>query len=171
MEESKMELRRDSYTFYNGKETLLYRDGVINRLVIPINDKDMLDNKCIKDQWGHCIRPVTPDEIGDIYCVTPYVIYKGRKVELRGSKLFEKMAIAPTSMDNEDYEETMKVLGIQHEYNGEDTIFVPATDLDFYERVEYCDRYEYFKGIYEPYKVEDYHVIIKNGELHRYKVE
>ena len=47
-----MRLRRDSYTFYNGKETLLYRDGVINRLVIPINDKDMLDNKCIKDQWG-----------------------------------------------------------------------------------------------------------------------
>ena len=90
-----MELRWDSYTLYNGKETLLYRDGIINRLVIPINDKDMLDNKCIKDQWGHCIRPVTPDEIGDIYCVTPYAIYKGRKVELRGSKLFEKMAITP----------------------------------------------------------------------------
>ena len=88
-----------------------------------------------------------------------------------GSRLFEKMAIAPTSMDNEDYEETMKVLGIQHEYNGEDTIFVPAKDLDFYERVEYCDRYEYFKGIYEPYKIEDYHVIIKDGGLHRYKVE
>ena len=52
------------------------------------------------------------------------------------------MAIAPTSMDNDDYEESMKVLGIQHEYNGEDTIFVPAKDLDFYERVEYCDRYE-----------------------------
>ena len=85
--------------------------------------------------------------------------------------MFEKMAIAPTSMDNEDYEETMKVLGIQHEYNGEDTIFVPAKDLDFYERVEYCDRYEYFKGIYEPYKIEDYHVTIKDGELHRYKVE
>ena len=63
MEESRMRLRWDDYTFYNGKETLLYRDGVINRLVIPINDKDMLDNKCIKDQWGHCIRPVTPDEI------------------------------------------------------------------------------------------------------------
>ena len=166
-----MELRWGSYTLYNGKETLLYRDGIINRLVIPINDKDMLYDKCIKDQWGHCIRSVTPDEIEDIRCVTPYAIYKGRKVELRGSKLFEKMAIAPTSMDNEDYEETMKVLGIQHEYNGEDTIFVPAKDLDFYERVEYCDRYEYFKGIYEPYKVEDYHVIIKDGELNRYKME
>ena len=166
-----MRLRRGSYIIYNGKETMLYRDGVINKLVIPLYDDDFIDDKCIKDEWGGYIRPVTPDEIGDIYCVTPYAIYKGRKVELRGSKLFEKMAIAPTSMDNEDYEETMKVLGIQHEYNGEDTIFVPAKDLDFYERVEYCDRYEYFKGIYEPYKVEDYHVIIKNGELHRYKVE
>ena len=171
MEENKMRLRRGSYIIYNGKETMLYRDGVINKLVIPLYDDDFIDDKCIKDEWGGYIRPVTPDEIGDIYCITPYAIYKGRKVELRGSKLFEKMAIAPTSMDNEDYEETMKVLGIQHEYNGEDTIFVPAKDLDFYERVEYCDRYEYFKGIYEPYKVEDYHVIIKNGELHRYKVE
>ena len=171
MEESRMRLRWDDYTFYNGKETMLYRDGVINQLVIPINNKDMMDDKCIKDQWGYYIRPVTPDEIGDIYSVRPYAIYKGRKVELRGSKLFEKMAIAPTDMDNTDYNETMKVLGIQHEYNGEDTIFVPAKDLDFYERVEYCDRYEYFKGIYEPYKVEDYHVIIKDGELHRHKVE
>ena len=166
-----MRLRRGSYIIYNGKETMLYRDGVINKLVIPLYDDDFIDDKCIKDEWGGYIRPVTPDEIGDIYCVTPYAIYKGRKVELRGSKLFEKMAIAPTSMDNEDYEETMKVLGIQHEYNGEDTIFVPAKDLDFYERVEYCDRYEYFKGIYEPYKIKDYHVIIKDGELHRYKVE
>ena len=166
-----MRLRRGSYIIYNGKETMLYRDGVINKLVIPLYDDDFIDEKCIKDEWGGYIRPVTPDEIGDIYCVTPYAIYKGRKVELRGSKLFEKMAIAPTSMDNENYEETMKVLGIQHEYNGEDTIFVPATDLDFYERVEYCDRYEYFKGIYEPYKIKDYHVIIKDGELHRYKVE
>ena len=166
-----MRLRRGSYIIYNGKETMLYRDGVINKLVIPLYDDDFIDDKCIKDEWGGYIRPVTPDEIGDIYCVTPYAIYKGRKVELRGSKLFEKMAIAPTSMDNEDYEETMKVLGIQHEYNGEDTIFVPAKDLDFYERVEYCDRYEYFKGIYEPYKVEDYHVIIKDGELNRYKME
>ena len=166
-----MRLRRGSYIIYNGKETMLYRDGVINKLVIPLYDDDFIDDKCIKDEWGGYIRPVTPDEIGDIYCVTPYAIYKGRKVELRGSKLFEKMAIAPTSMDNEDYEETMKVLGIQHEYNGEDTVFVPIKDLDIYERVRYYDRYEYFKGIYKPYKVEDYHVIIKDGEIHRYKVE
>ncbi len=166
-----MRLRRGSYIIYNGKETMLYRDGVINKLVIPLYDDDFIDDKCIKDEWGGYIRPVTPDEIGDIYCVTPYAIYKGRKVELRGSKLFEKMAIAPTSMDNENYEETMKALGIQHEYNGEDTVFVPIKDLDIYERVKYYDRYEYFKGIYKPYKVEDYHVIIKDGELHRYKVE
>ena len=171
MEESRMRLRWDDYTFYNGKETMLYRDGVINQLVIPINNKDMMDDKCIKDQWGYYIRPVTPDEIGDIYRVIPYAIYKGRKVELRGSKLFEKMAIAPTDMDNTDYDETMKVLGIQHVYDGDDTIFVPAKDLDFYERAKYYDRYEYFKGIFEPYKVEDYHVIIKDGELHRHKVE
>ena len=68
-------------------------------------------------------------------------------------------------------DETMKVLGIQHVYDGDDTIFVPAKDLDFYERAKYYDRYEYFKGIFEPYKVEDYHVIIKDGELHRHKVE
>ena len=166
-----MKLRWDSYTLYNGKETLLYRDGVINRLVIPINDKDMLDDKCIKDQWGHCIRPVTPDEIGNIRSVRPYAIYKGHKVALRGSRIAEKMAITPTSMDNEDYEETMKVLGIQHEYNGEDTVFVPIKDLDIYERVKYYDRYKYFKGIYKPYKIEDYHVIIKDDELHRYKVK
>ena len=166
-----MRLRRGSYIIYNGKETMLYRDGVINKLVIPLYDDDFIDDKCIKDEWGGYIRPVTPDEIGDIYCVTPYAIYKGRKVELRGSKLFEKMAIAPTDMDNTDYDETMKALGIKHVYDGDDTIFVPAKDLDFYERVKYYDRHEYFKGIFEPYKVEDYHVIIKDGELHRYKVE
>ena len=166
-----MRLRRGSYIIYNGKETMLYRDGVINKLVIPLYDDDFIDDKCIKDEWGGYIRPVTPDEIGDIYCVTPYAIYKGRKVELRGSKLFEKMAIAPTDMDNTDYDETMKALGIKHVYDGDDTIFVPAKDLDFYERVKYYDRHEYFKGIFEPYKVEDYHVIIKDGELHRHKVE
>ena len=165
MEENKMRLRRGSYIIYNGKETMLYRDGVINKLVIPLYDDDFIDDKCIKDEWGGYIRPVTPDEIGDIYCVTPYAIYKGRKVELRGSKLFEKMAIAPTDMDNTDYDETMKALGIKHVYDGDDTIFVPAKDLDFYERVKYYDRHEYFKGIFEPYKVEDYHVIIKDLSL------
>ena len=166
-----MRLRRGSYIIYNGKETMLYRDGVINKLVIPLYDDDFIDDKCIKDEWGGYIRPVTPDEIGDIYSVRPYAIYKGHKVALRGSRIAEKMAITPTSMDNEDYEEIMKVLGIQHEYNGEDTVFVPIKDLDIYERVKYYDRYEYFKGIYKPYKVEDYHVIIKDGELNRYKVE
>ena len=171
MEENKMRLKWDRYTVYKGKETMLYRDDRSNQLVIPINNEDMMDDKCIQDEWGHYIRPVTPDEIGDIYSVRPYAIYKGHKVELRGSRIDEKMAIAPTSMDNTDYDETMKALGIKHVYDGDDTIFVPAKDLDFYERVKYCDRYEYFKGIFEPYKVEDYHVIIKDGELHRYKVE
>ena len=171
MEENKMRLKWDRYTVYKGKETMLYRDGVINQLVIPINNKDMMDDKCIQDEWGHYIRPVTPDEIGDIYSVRPYAIYKGHKVALRGSRIAEKMAITPTSMDNENYEETMKVLGIQHEYNGEDTVFVPIKDLDIYERVKYYDRHEYFNDIFQPYKVEDYHVIIKDGELHRHKVE
>ena len=164
-----MRLRWDSYTFYKGKETILYEDDY--NFVIPIYDEKMIDDKCIQDEWGGYIRPVTPGEIEDIHYVTPYAIYKGYKVALRGNRIAEKMAITPTSMDNEDYEETMKALGIQHEYNGEDTVFVPIKDLDIYERVKYYDRYEYFKGIYKPYKVEDYHVIIKDGELHRYKVE
>ena len=171
MEESRMRLRWDDYTFYNGKETMLYRDGVINQLVIPINNKDMMDDKCIKDQWGYYIRPVTPDEIGDIYSVRPYAIYKGYKVALRGSRIAEKMAIGPTDIDNTDSHEVIKALGIPEVDRGDYTMFVPAKDLDFYERVEYCDRYEYFNDVFEPYKVEDYHVIIKDGELHRYKVE
>jgi len=166
-----MRLRWDDYTFYNGKETMLYRDGVINQLVIPINNKDMMDDKCIKDQWGYYIRPVTPDEIGDIYSVRPYAIYKGYKVALRGSRIAEKMAIGPTDIDNTDSHEVIKALGIPEVDRGDYTMFVPAKDLDFYERVEYCDRYEYFNDVFEPYKVEDYHVIIKDGELHRYKVE
>ena len=171
MEESRMRLRWDYYTFYNGKETRLYRDGVINQLVIPINNKDMMDDKCIKDQWGYYIRPVTPDEIGDIYSVRPYAIFKGYKVALRGSRIAEKMAIGPTDIDNTDSHEVIKALGIPEVDRGDYTMFVPAKDLDFYERVEYCDRYEYFNDVFEPYKVEDYHVIIKDGELHRYKVE
>ena len=166
-----MRLRWDDYTFYNGKETMLYRDGVINQLVIPINNKDMMDDKCIKDQWGYYIRPVTPDEIGDIYSVRPYAIYKGYKVALRGSRIAEKMAIGPTDIDNTDSHEVIKALGIPEVDRGDYTMFVPAKDLDFYERVEYCDRYEYFNDVFEPYKVEDYHVIIKDGELHRHKVE
>ena len=47
------------------------------------------------------------------------------------------------------------------------TIVYPSATV----RVKYYDRYEYFKGIYKPYKIEDYHVIIKDGELHRHKVE
>ena len=169
MEEGKMRLRWDSYTVYKGKETILYEDDY--NFVIPIYDEKMIDDKCIQNEWGGYIRPVTPGEIEDICYITPYAIYKGHKVALRGSRIAEKMAITPTSMDNENYEETMKVLGIQHEYNGEDTVFVPIKDLDIYERVKYYDKYGYFNGTGKPYKVEDYHVIIKDGELHRYKVE
>ena len=166
-----MRLRRGMYTIYKGKEIRLYNDDSRNQLIVKIHDEHIVDDKCIQSEWGYYIRPVTSEEIGDVYGVRPYAIYKGHKVALRGSRIAEKMAIIPTSMDNEDYEETMKVLGIQHEYNGEDTVFVPIKDLDIYERVRYYDRYEYFKGIYKPYKVEDYHVIIKDGEIHRYKVE
>ena len=164
-----MILRSGTYTEYKNKIQQLHRIMDCDGYYIYMHNK--IDDKCIENEWVGYIRPVTPDEIGDIYRVIPYAIYKGRKVELRGSKLFEKMAIAPTDMDNTDYDETMKVLGIQHVYDGDDTIFVPAKDLDFYERAKYYDRYEYFKGIFEPYKVEDYHVIIKDGELHRHKVE
>lgn len=169
MERVKMILRSGTYTEYKNKIQQLHRIMDCDGYYIYMHNK--IDDKCIENEWVGYIRPVTPDEIGDIYSVRPYAIYKGHKVELRGSRIDEKMAIAPTSMDNTDYDETMKALGIQHVYDGDDTIFVPSKDLDFYERVKYCDRYEYFKGIFEPYKVEDYHVIIKNGELHRHKVE
>lgn len=170
MDKNKMILRSGIYTVYRNTvyeiNRWLDRDGEY----IYIHDKEDMDDKCIKKD-GYVIRPITSDEVSEVYSVTPYAIYKGYKVELRGSKLFEKMAIAPTSMDNTDYDETMKALGIKHVYDGDDTIFVPAKDLDFYERVKYYDRHEYFNDIFEPYKVEDYHVIIKDGELHRHKVE
>ena len=51
-----MRLRRGSYITYNGKETLLYRDGVINKLVIPLYDDDFIDDKCIQDEWGGYTR-------------------------------------------------------------------------------------------------------------------
>ena len=165
-----MTLRRERYTVYKRRVYSLHRTDD-DCMFVFIDDNKLLDDKCIKNKWGYYIRPVTPDEIGDVYCVRPYAIYKVHKVALRGSRIAEKMAITPTSMDNENYEETMKVLGIQHEYNGEDTVFVPIKDLDIYERVKYYDRYEYFNDVFEPYKVEDYHVIIKDGELHRHKVE
>ena len=165
-----MTLRRGRYTVYKRRVYSLHRMDD-DCMFVFIDDNKILDDKCIKDKWENYIRPVTPDEIGDIYSVRPYAIYKEHKVALRGSRIAEKMAITPTSMDNENYEETMKVLGIQHEYNGEDTVFVPIKDLDIYERVKYYDRYKYFKGIYKPYKIEDYHVIIKDDELHRYKVK
>ena len=171
MEENKMRLKWDRYTVYKGKETMLYRDDRSNQLVIPINNKDMMDDKCIKDQWGYYIRPVTPDEIGDIYSVRPYAIYKGHKVALRGSRIAEKMAIGPTDIDNTDSHEVIKALGIPEVDRGDYTMFVPAKDLDFYERVKYYDKYGYFNGTGKPYKVENYHVIIKDGELHRHKVE
>ena len=165
-----MTLRRRRYTVYKRRVYSLNRMDD-DCMFVFIDDNKLLDDKCIKDKWGYYIRPVTPDEIEDICYITPYAIYKGHKVALRGSRIAEKMAITPTSMDNENYEETMKVLGIQHEYNGEDTVFVPIKDLDIYERVKYYDKYGYFNGTGKPYKVEDYHVIIKDGELHRYKVE
>ena len=166
-----MRLRRGMYTIYKGKEIRLYNDDSRNQLIVKIHDEHIVDDKCIQSEWGYYIRPVTAEEIGDVYGVTPYAIYKGHKVELRGSKLFEKMAIGPTDIDNTDSHEVIKALGMPEVDRGDYTMFVPYKDLDIYERVEYCDRYEYFKGIYEPYKVEDYHVIIKDGELHRYKVE
>ena len=64
-----------------------------------------------------------------------------------------------------------RIMSGEETISGEDTVFAPIKDLDIYERVKYYDRYEYFKGIYKPYKIEDYHVIIKDGEIHRYKVE
>ena len=44
MEEGKMRLRWDSYTFYKGKETILYEDDY--NFVIPIYDEKMIDDKC-----------------------------------------------------------------------------------------------------------------------------
>ena len=169
MEENKMKLRWDSYTVYKGKKTILYEDDY--NFVIPIYDEKMIDDKCIQDEWGGYVRPVTPDEIGDIYSVRPYAIYKGHKVALRGSRIAEKMAIGPTDIDNTDSHEVIKALGIPEVDRGDYTMFVPSKDLDFYERVKYYNRYEYFKGVGKTYKVEDYHVIIKDGEMHRYKVE
>ena len=110
-----MTLRRGRYTVYKRRVYSLHRMDD-DCMFVFIDDNKILDDKCIKDKWENYIRPVTPDEIGDIYSVRPYAVYKGHKVALRG-------------------------------------------------------RYEYFKGIYKPYKVEDYHVIIKDGELHRHKVE
>ena len=72
MEEGKMRLRWDSYTVYKGKETILYEDDY--NFVIQIYDEKMIDDKCIQDEWGGYIRPVTPDEIGDIYSVRPYAV-------------------------------------------------------------------------------------------------
>ncbi len=166
-----MKLRRGAYTIYKGEKMMLYRSGDINKLVVPIYDEKQIDDKCIEDEWGGYIRPVTPDEIGDIYCVTPYAIYKGYKVALRGSRIAEKMAIGPTDIDNTDSHEVIKALGIPEVDRGDYTMFVPAKDLDFYERVKYYDKYGYFNGTGKPYKVENYHVIIKDGELHRHKVE
>lgn len=60
-----------------------------------ISMHNKIDDKYIQYEWGGYIRPVTPDEIGDIYRVSPYAIYKGHKVALMGSRLFEKMAITP----------------------------------------------------------------------------
>nr|WP_302628961.1 hypothetical protein [uncultured Eubacterium sp.] len=170
MDRDKMIFRWGDYVIYKetvyGINKMLDRDGEF----IYIHNKEHIDDKCFEND-GYMVRPITASEVDEVYSVRPYAIYKGHKVALRGSRIAEKMAITPTSMDNEDYEEIMKVLGIQHEHNGEDTVFVPIKDLDIYERVKYYDRYEYFKGIYKPYKVEDYHVIIKDGELNRYKVE
>ena len=140
-------------------------------MFVFIDDNKILDDKCIKDKWENYIRPVTPDEIGDIYSVRPYAIYKGHKVALRGSRIAEKMAIGPTDIDNTDSHEVIKALGIPEVDRGDYTMFVQAKDLDFYERVKYYDKYGYFNGTGKPYKVEDYHVIIKDGELHRNKVE
>ena len=170
MDRDKMIFGWGDYVIYKktvyGINKMLDRDGEF----IYIHNKEHIDDKCFEND-GYMVRPITASEVDEVYSVTPYAIYKGHKVALRGSKLFEKMAITPTSMDDEDYEETMKALGIQHVSHEEDIIFVPAKDLDFYERVKYYDRYEYFNNIYKPYKVEDYHVIIKDGELHRHKVE
>ena len=164
-----MTLRRGIYTEYKNKIQQLHRIMDCDGYYIYMHNK--IDDKCIENEWVGYIRPVTPDEIGDIYSVRPYAIYKGHKVALRGSRIAEKMAIGPTDIDNTDSHEVIKALGIPEVDRGDYTMFVPAKDLDFYERVEYCDRYEYFNDVFEPYKVEDYHVIIKDGELHRHKVE
>ncbi len=42
-----------------------------------------MDDKCIKKD-GYVIRPITSDEVSEVYSVQPYAIYKGYKVELRG---------------------------------------------------------------------------------------
>ena len=164
-----MKLRRYTKTTYNN---VAYEFGNVmeyDGYYISMHNK--IDDKCIKYEWGGYIRPVTPDEIGDIYSVTPYAIYKGYKVALRGSRIAEKMAIGPTDIDNTDSHEVIKALGMPEVDRGDYTMFVPSKDLDFYERVKYYDRHEYFKGVGKPYKIEDYHVIIKDGEIHRYKVE
>ena len=85
-----MKLRRYTKTTYNN---VAYEFGnVMEYDGYYISMYNKIDDKCIKYEWGGYIRPVTPDEIGDIYRVSPYAIYK---VALMGSRLFEKMAITP----------------------------------------------------------------------------
>ena len=89
---------------------MLDRDGEF----IYIHNKEHIDDKCFEND-GYMVRPITASEVDEVYSVTPYAIYKGHKVALMGNKLFEKMAITPTSMDNA----------------------VSYTHLDVYKRQEY----------------------------------
>ena len=170
MGKNKMILRSGMYTVYRNRvyeiNKWLDRDG----RYIYIHNKEDMDDKCIRKD-GYVIRPITSDDVGEVYGVSSYAIYKGYKVALRGKRIAEKMAIGPTDIDNTDCYEVIKALDIPEVDRGDYTMFVPAKDLDFYERVKYYDKYGYFNGTGKPYKVEDYHVIIKDGELHRHKME
>ena len=125
-----MILRSGTYTEYKNKIQQLHR--IMDRDGYYIYMHNKIDDKCIENEWVGYIRPVTPDEIGDIYSVRPYAIYKGYKVALRGSRIAEKMAIGPTDIDNTDSHEVIKALGIPEGDRGDYTMFVPAKDLDFY---------------------------------------
>ena len=130
-----------------------------------------MDDKCF-EYHGHINRPVTPEEVEEVYHVEPYGIYKGYKVGFMGDRIDEETKeIRPTCIDGTDADEVIKALNIPRVDREEYWKKVPIKDIDFYEREEYYDKYEFFQDIHNPYKTVDYHVVIENGELHRYKID
>jgi len=65
-----MILRSGTYTEYKNKIQQLHR--IMDRDGYYIYMHNKIDDKCIENEWVGYIRPVTPDEIGDIYSVRPY---------------------------------------------------------------------------------------------------
>lgn len=148
-----------TYCKFKGRECKFFKDRY-GKFVISTQDIDIIDNTFAKieyqDNEVYYRKEVTPDEIGEVYQVKPYAIYKGEEFRIFGCDNIIFYLI-PTR------DEQIKKFNMRERDRGEYELQIPMEDVVVFEKIKYFDKEKFFDGKgYEYYREE--RVIIDHPE-------